>query len=171
MDMLKKSKKQLQTNLEAAAQETGKTKAELKSFYRDHVEFVVKERLREFQKHLDTAKLNFCGEVREREKAIAESAKNYVLNLDKKHVQEVKLLEDRYGEQMHLYKLHFTHSKERCAQLDMSIILPENCTDSWRHSGTKRLGLSVKEWQTLDTILKLLSSTTSIYSSQNRTDV
>jgi len=70
--------------LEVVAQESGKTKVELKKFYQDQVELVVKEKVQELQKELDAAKLNYYEELKTREMAIAKSAASHIQKLNEK---------------------------------------------------------------------------------------
>jgi hypothetical protein len=63
-----------------------KIKAELREYYQEQLEVVVRDKLREFQKQLDAAETSLHNELEQREHAITEMASKQVKEISEKYV-------------------------------------------------------------------------------------
>lgn len=63
-----------------------KNKMELRNFYQNQVEAVVRDKLKEFQEQLENAEKSMHEEVRNRELTIAKTAAQHIQNLEEKYV-------------------------------------------------------------------------------------
>ncbi|GLH04311.1 Uncharacterized protein GBIM_10041 [Gryllus bimaculatus] len=117
LDESKKNEKILQGKLKEQANILEKSKSELRDYYQQQVEFVVQEKLAEFQTQLDTAEASLHQEMEEREKVALEAATKQIKHITEKNLLEVKLLEEKHREELHLCNLQVAHATQKINQL------------------------------------------------------
>lgn len=66
-------------------------KVDLRNFYQNQVETVVRDKLREFQSQLDRAESLLQEEVKSKELSIARTAAMHIQNISEKYVQKQKV--------------------------------------------------------------------------------
>lgn len=110
-------------------------KVELRNFYQNQVETVVREKLREFQSQLDRAEGLLQEEVRNKELSIARTAAMHIQNISEKyidffpavktlhttinfrHALEVQLLEEKHKEEVRLYQVQLSQNEQQIQNL------------------------------------------------------
>lgn len=74
----------LKEEQQKAKDTTDKTKHELRNFYQNQVEVVVRDKLKEFQEELENAEKAMQNEIKNRELNVAKTAAQHIQNLEEK---------------------------------------------------------------------------------------
>ncbi|XP_018323268.1 myosin heavy chain, skeletal muscle, adult isoform X2 [Agrilus planipennis] len=90
-----------------------KMRVDLRNFYQEQVEMVVREKLKEFQGQLEKAENNLQFELRAQEKSFAKAAATHIYQITEKHNMEVQLLEERHREEVRLHKLQLSQARQQ----------------------------------------------------------
>ncbi|GLV44209.1 Centrobin [Carabus blaptoides fortunei] len=117
LDSSKKAESTLQLELRNLQEESERNKIELRNFYQQQVEVLVKDKLKEFQDQLEQAEKSLQDELRNKEHVITRSAAKQLQKLTDKHRLEVQLIEEKHKEEVRLYELQFAHMKEQISLL------------------------------------------------------
>ncbi|XP_067000630.2 uncharacterized protein [Anabrus simplex] len=117
----KKKEKSLRDELKEKSDMVEKVKLDLRDYYQEQVEAVVREKLQEFQTQLDNAEASLQREMEERDKAASEAAAKQVQHITDKHQLEVRLLEEKHKEELQLYKLQLTQATQQISQLQVRL--------------------------------------------------
>lgn len=80
----KKNEKNFQEEISKSKEQLEQQKLELKNFYQDQVEQVVKEKLAEFQAQLDRAEATLQDDLKQRELSIAKTAATHIQKIAEK---------------------------------------------------------------------------------------
>lgn len=89
--------KDLHDQVQRAKESTDKSKTELRNFYQNQVEVVVKDKLKEFQEQLENAEKSMHEEIKHREITIARTAAQHIHNLEEKWVRYIKGVDFEYS--------------------------------------------------------------------------
>ncbi|KAF2900663.1 hypothetical protein ILUMI_05526 [Ignelater luminosus] len=117
----KKIEKSLQDDLNKQKHLNEQNKVELRNFYQDQVEVVVRDKLREFQAQLEKAENSIQDEIRNRELSVAKAAAVHIQQVTEKHALEVHLLEEKQKEEVKLYKLQLSQAQQQIDNLHAKI--------------------------------------------------
>ncbi|KAK4881020.1 hypothetical protein RN001_004339 [Aquatica leii] len=109
----KKIEKSLQDELNKQKEKMENHKLELRNFYQDQVEIVVREKLREFQLQLDKAENSLQEELHNRELTVAKAAALHIQQVTEKHALEIHLIEEKHKEEIKLYNLQLSKSRQQ----------------------------------------------------------
>ncbi|KAI4459247.1 centrobin [Holotrichia oblita] len=117
IDTHKKIEKDLQHELNKTKELNEKNKTDLRNFYQDQVEIVVREKLKEFQSQLDKAESSLQEELKKRELTIAKSAANHIQQIADKHSLEIHLIEEKHNEESRLYQMKLSQAQQHIENL------------------------------------------------------
>ncbi|KAK5649297.1 hypothetical protein RI129_000326 [Pyrocoelia pectoralis] len=109
----KRIERSLRDELTTYKDKIEQTKIELRNFYQDQVEVVVREKLREFQIQLEKAESSLQEELRNRELTVARSAAMHIQQITEKHVMEIHLIEEKHKEEVKLYNLQLFKMRQQ----------------------------------------------------------
>ncbi|GJQ83172.1 hypothetical protein Trydic_g18199 [Trypoxylus dichotomus] len=123
VDTHKKIEKDLQHELNKAKELNEKNKIDLRNFYQDQVEIVVRDKLKEFQAQLDKAESSLQEELKKRELTIAKSAAGHLQQIADKHSLEIRLLEEKHNEEVRLYQVKLSQAQQQIEDLQSRLNL------------------------------------------------
>ncbi|XP_023726114.1 uncharacterized protein LOC111874655 isoform X3 [Cryptotermes secundus] len=121
LDEYKKKEKSLQEEMRQLTGQLEKIKVELREYYQEQLEIVVRDKLREFQEQLDAAETSLHKELEQREHALNEMASKQVKEISEKHQLEMKLLEEKHMEELQLYKLQLAQTVQQASHLEAKL--------------------------------------------------
>lgn len=93
----------------------------LKSHYQQQLEYVVAQKLKEFQGQLDKMEENLRSEAREREHLIAERAVKQLELLNEKNELELNLLQEKHNEEISLYRIQLASASKKIDELELKL--------------------------------------------------
>lgn len=102
-----------------------KCKFELRNFYQEQVEIVVRDKLKEFQSQLDKAENSLEDELKKRELSIAQTAALHIKELSEKHNLEVNLLKEKHQEEINLYRVKVDQCQQHIEQMNLKVKLQD----------------------------------------------
>uniref|UniRef100_A0A1Y1LAT1 Centrobin n=1 Tax=Photinus pyralis TaxID=7054 RepID=A0A1Y1LAT1_PHOPY len=109
----KKNERTLRDELATCKSKMEQSKMELRNFYQDQVEMVVREKLREFQVQLEKAETSLQEELQNRELTVARSAAMHIQQIQEKHGMEIHLIEEKHKEEVKLYNLQLSKMRQQ----------------------------------------------------------
>ncbi|XP_069699894.1 putative leucine-rich repeat-containing protein DDB_G0290503 isoform X2 [Periplaneta americana] len=121
LDENKKKEKSLREEMKLLTAQSEKIKVELREYYQEQLEVVVRDKLREFQEQLDAAEVSLHKELEQREHAITDLASRQVKQISEKHQMEVQLLEEKHSEELQLYKLQLAQAMNQITELETKL--------------------------------------------------
>ncbi|KAF5291970.1 hypothetical protein FQR65_LT11370 [Abscondita terminalis] len=117
----KKIEKTLRDELTKQKEKMENHKIELRNFYQNQVEIVVREKLREFQLQLEQAESSLQAELHNRELTVAKAAAVHIQQITEKHALEIHLIEEKHKEEIKLYNLQLSKCRQEMESLQMKL--------------------------------------------------
>lgn len=121
LDENKKKEKSIREEMKQLTAQSERIKVELREYYQEQLEVVVRDKLREFQEQLDAAETSLHKELEQREHALTEMASKQVKQISEKHQLEMQLLEEKHAEEFQLYKLQLAQAVQQISQLEAKL--------------------------------------------------
>nr|XP_022906194.1 interaptin-like [Onthophagus taurus] len=112
IDVHKNKAVDLQKDLAKIKETNEKEKFDLKYFYQEQVERVVKEKLLDFQVQLERARGELEDDLKKREVIVAKTAATHIQQIADKHSLEIRLLEEKHSEEVRLYQVQITQAQQ-----------------------------------------------------------
>ncbi|XP_014217062.1 interaptin [Copidosoma floridanum] len=144
VDEVKKAEKLAKNEVKSLMEQQEKLRAELRDIYQKQVDEVVKNKLQEFQKQLDSAEMIFQNELETKQRAIAEIAARKIKSVIDKHQLEINLVEEKHKEEKKLYEVKLAQETQKSAMFEVQL-------NTYRKSKTNIVeqlhSMMQKQWQ------------------------